>query len=182
MTSVPRCLLVPFAAVGWSLACAQSASEVSPRVEAELLRCRAIAEAIPRVACYDAITLPALMGAAATGRVATVAAATAPASGVAAPAPASAAAGDATRQFGMGDRPATPLPQSIESAIEGDFDGWAAGTRLRLANGQVWEVVDGSTAGYRLRNPKVRISRGMLGSFFLHLEGVSQSPRVRRVQ
>jgi hypothetical protein len=46
----------------------------------------------------------------------------------------------------------------------------------------VWEIVDGSTAVYRLHSPKVRVSRGLLGSYFLEIEGVAQAPRVKRVQ
>lgn len=70
----------------------------------------------------------------------------------------------------------------MESTIAGTFEGWLAGSRLRLANGQVWEIADGSSASYLLRDPKVRITRGMLGSFFMTIEGVAQSPRVRRIQ
>jgi hypothetical protein len=81
-----------------------------------------------------------------------------------------------------------PQPQqakpvdSIESSIPGRVDGWVANTRFRLANGQVWEIRDGSRAAYDLRDPKVRIVRGLSGSFFMELEGASQSPRVRRVE
>jgi hypothetical protein len=160
----------------------------------ELRRCRGIAEGQARVACYDAIPLPGVAGTAtvqATSSAASAAGTRAtpgvavssasPASAVPAAAPAVAPA-PLLRDFGLPERPVAALPQSIDSAIEGEFDGWTAGTRLRLANGQVWEIVDGSVASYRLRDPKVRVSRGLLGSFFLSIEGVAQSPRVRRVQ
>jgi hypothetical protein len=55
------------------------------------------------------------------------------------------------------------------------------GTRLKLENGQVWEVVDASKAAYSLERPAVRVSRGVLGSFFIEIQGVSRTPRVRRV-
>jgi len=51
-----------------------------------------------------------------------------------------------------------------------------------MANGQLWEVTDGSQAAYRLSDPKVRISRGISGSFFMEIQGVSQTPRVRRIE
>lgn len=143
-------------------------------VEAELRRCRGIADSLARIVCYDAIALPA------GGTAATSAPTAAPVVPTAAePAPASAAG---RRDLGLPGRPATASAGLVESSIEGEFDGWTAGARLRLANGQVWEIVDGSTASYHLRDPKVRISRGALGSFFMSVDGVSQSPRVRRAQ
>lgn len=170
------------------------ASAQSNAVEAELRRCRAIPDSLARVACYDGIALPAPAPSApgtaqapsgssgvasAAGTRAAVPAA--PPAATAAPS-AAVAASPQGRDFGLPERPVSSLPQSIESAIEGEFDGWTAGARLRLANGQVWEIVDGSTASYQLRDPKVRISRGMFGSFFISIEGVAQTPRVRRVR
>jgi hypothetical protein len=46
----------------------------------------------------------------------------------------------------------------------------------------VWEVSDGSTTAYNLRSPKVKITRGVSGTFFMAIEGVSQTPRVRRLR
>jgi len=46
----------------------------------------------------------------------------------------------------------------------------------------VWEVLDTKRVSYELDNPTVRIKRGMLGSFFMEIDGVSATPRVRRVQ
>jgi len=163
-------------------------------VEAEMKRCRAISDRQARFECYDAIVLPAaapasrgapVAGAAPAGPV--VGATAVPAAGtVGASAPtAPGAAGTSAhqhREFGLPERPVSALVQSIDSFIEGPFDGWVAGARLRLANGQVWEIVDGSSASYQLRDPKVRVSRGLLGSFFISIEGVAQSPRVRRIQ
>jgi hypothetical protein len=151
-----------------------SSAEISP-LEGELRRCRAIADSLTRVGCYDAIALPV-----ATATVSTVAASPPSApirvSGVATGA-------DPAREFGMPERPVTQSLQFIDSAFEGDFDGWTPGAKVRLANGQLWEIVDGSTASYSpTRNPKIRISRGLLGSYFMAIEGVAQKPRVRRLQ
>jgi hypothetical protein len=176
-------LAATLSAFGGGPATAQSSA-----AETELRRCRGIADVPARIACYDAIVLPDHANPRPT-QVPGANGAAGPASGRATSAPASAPAASAAatvspplRDFGLPERPATALPQSIDSVIEGDFDGWTAGARLRLANGQVWEIVDGSTASYRLRDPKVRIGRGLLGSFFISIEGVAQSPRVRRIQ
>ncbi|MGJ7917198.1 hypothetical protein ACI48D_17205 [Massilia sp. LXY-6] len=74
-------------------------------------------------------------------------------------------------------------PQSIQSTIEGDFDGWDPGAQIRLANGQVWRVVDGSSAVLSpMKNPQVKVTCNMLGTMFLEIEGTNNSPKVRRVR
>lgn len=71
----------------------------------------------------------------------------------------------------------------MESTINGRFDGWVADTRFVLANGQVWQINDGSTTAYVAQlNAKVRVTRGLLGSYFMQVEGVSQMPRVKRLR
>ncbi|MBL8343787.1 MAG: hypothetical protein JNL30_20145 [Rubrivivax sp.] len=154
-------------------------------LERDLRRCRAIADSLARIVCYDAIALP---GAGAAASAAPVPVAAAPVVGVVPPAAAPASASppvgsNAMRDFGLPERAAAQQLQFVESTIQGDFDGWTPGARVRLANGQLWEVVDGSTASYaQQRNPKVRIERGWLGSYFMNVEGVAHIPRVRRLQ
>jgi hypothetical protein len=73
--------------------------------------------------------------------------------------------------------------QAVDSHIPGEFRGWEAGSRIKLANGQVWEVADGSRGALApVIDPKVRVRRGVLGSFYLEIEGLNRSPRVRRVE
>lgn len=131
-----------------------------------LARCRGIQESAARLACYDAIPLsPATPG-------------TAPARPAAAPP----AAASEVQRFGL---PATSRPEpleAVESRIDGHFEGWYPGTRIRLANGQVWQVTDSSSRFADVDNPKVTVRRGALGSFFLDIDGVNPSPRVRRVE
>lgn len=138
-----------------------------------LQQCRAIPDAAARLACYDALPLSA-----------SPAPAAAPAS-AAAPAPAApqAAAPETPAQFGLVREaaPVVDLP-SIESTIPGHFDGWYPNRRVRLANGQVWQVADGSSRVYDLDNPKVTIRRGVLGAFYLDLSVDNWSIRVRRVE
>lgn len=144
------------------------ASALSPAIadSTALQRCRDLRDPAPRLACYDAIPLTAAPAAA----PAVAATPTAPPPGA---------------TFGLESRamPLQAVVPSIESAIEGTFDGWLPRGQLKLANGQVWEVTDGSTAAYDLKkSPKVKITRGVSGTFFMAIEGVAQTPRVRRLR
>lgn len=127
-----------------------------------LQACRAIADAGARLACYDALPLPAATPAAAPA--------------------ASAPAATAQSNFGLEAKAVQKAPDAIDSHIEGRFEGWSDKTRIKLANGQVWQVSDGSHAYLNLTNPKVRVRRGLFGAFFLDIEGTGRSPRVRRVE
>lgn len=128
-----------------------------------LQQCRAIPDPAARLACYDALPLSA----------------NAPTAVAPAPAPAP----ETPAQFGL-VREAAPVVElsTIESTIAGHFDGWYPNRRIRLANGQVWQVADGSTRMYDLDNPKVTIRRGVLGAFYLDLSVDNWSIRVRRVE
>lgn len=131
---------------------------------AALHRCRAIPEAAQRLACYDALPLPA-------GAGATAAPAAPPLGALQAPAASS---------FGL-RREAEAL-DAITSHIAGLFEGWEAGSRIRLANGQLWQVVDDSRGSYYLRDPKVTVRRAAMGTFVLDIEGAKRQPRVRRLE
>ncbi|HEY3645539.1 MAG TPA: hypothetical protein VGM16_09385 [Gammaproteobacteria bacterium] len=78
---------------------------------------------------------------------------------------------------------ASPAPDSITAHIAGEFHGWSGATRFTLDNGQVWEQIDDAvvTAG-RMTNPKVTISRGLFNSYYMSVEGVSDTVQVKRVQ
>ncbi len=86
-------------------------------------------------------------------------------------------------QFGL-SREVTPSVDlaSIESTIPGHFDGWYPRRRIRLANGQVWQVAEETTRLYELDNPKVTIRRGVLGAYYLDLSIDNRSIRVNRVE
>lgn len=133
--------------------------------DAAILTCRALADGARRLACYDAIPAGAARPAAA------------------APAP---AARTPEQDFGIETVKRQQQPEqakSIESTIPGEFAGWRPGSMIRLANGQVWRVVDDSAVELDpLRNPKVRITRNMFGTLFLQIEGTNHSAKVRRVQ
>ena len=151
-----------------------------------LLHCRTIADAAARVACYDAI--PVAPAARVEGGAAVPGATAAPAPRAVAAAPAAApAAPAANTEAGFGldtmakDR--TADLKSIESTVVGKIEGWGPTTQFKLANGQVWRVVDGSSEWFMERtNPKVVLSRNALGTIFFEVDGAKQPPRVRRIQ
>ena len=129
--------------------------------DAALLRCRGIAEPTARLACYDALALTP-SDSRKTGQDEAA----------------------KRQQFGLEDQASagiTPL-EGVESSIAGHFEGWRGNTRFQLANGQVWQVSDGSSGFHNIDNPKVRIRRGALGAFYLEIEGTNRSPRVKRLQ
>lgn len=140
--------------------------------DADLQRCRALAEPGARLACYDALAV-------APAAAAPAAPPTPPAPPVAAAAP---PAVPARPEFGFEGRIPAGAPQAVESRLPGVFEGWGPGTRFRLENGQVWQVDDGSSGVAYLRDPKVKITRGLFGTFVLEIEGKNQAPRVRRLE
>lgn len=145
----------------------------APMVEAAdtaaLQRYRAVTEAAARLACYDA--LPLVAAPAAQASTAVAAAAVTPTTPAVAPA--------AVQSFGQERR---DEPQTLSSHIAGAFEGWGPRSRITLANGQVWQVIDGSEGVYYLQNPRVTVKRALMGGFQLDIEGAKRSPRVRRVE
>ena len=136
--------------------------------DAAILKCRTLADTGARLACYDAIQL---------GAIPAVASATAT--------PAAAAPVlKKEENFGIEVKKQREAePQSITSTIPGDFQGWGPGSQIRLANGQVWRITDGSEAILpRRRDARVTIERNLFGTLFLKVEGSNNSAKVRRVQ
>ncbi|WP_020656132.1 hypothetical protein [Massilia niastensis] len=131
--------------------------------DAAILKCRTLADTPARLACYDAIPVGAQAGAAPV---------------------AAAPVRTPEQSFGLEvSRLREEQPKAIVSTIKGDFEGWGPGTQFRLANGQVWRVVDGSEAVLpRSSNPKVTIERNVFGTLFLKVDGSNNSAKVRRVQ
>jgi len=169
-----------------SLALALLASSLAHAIDdSAFARCRGIADTANRLACYDA--LPMNVTPAATQAPPIAAPKAAPAKPSSQPPAASAPAAPqqqaAAQSFGMENRaPEVELPTTMQSTIPGHFEGWGPKARIKLANGQVWQIADDSQAYFNLDNPKVVIRRGMMGGFFLEVEDSNRSPRVRRVQ
>lgn len=128
-------------------------------------RCRALTDTGARLACYDAIPLGELAKPAVAGVATPVAAAAPPAS-----------------WFGLERKSPNHETDLVESQIDGLFEGWEARTLIRLANGQVWQIADGSNGAYLLKSPKVKVRRGALGAFYMEFAGANKAPRVQRLQ
>ena len=126
--------------------------------DAALLACRGMADASARLACYDALVVTT--GEDKARQVET----------------------GQREQFGLGRPPGTAALEAIESHIPGHFEGWGPGTSIRLANGQVWQVNDGSSGINYVENPKVRVRHGVFSAYYLEIEGTNRSPRVTRLQ
>ncbi len=153
--------------------------------DAGVLKCRALADAAKRLACYDAIDVsvaapvtkasaPASAGVVASST--TVPAKASPAS--AAPtSPASPAA-----EFGLPPKQTAVGVDRIETSIKGYFDSWQQGSRIRLANGQLWQVTDDSRGLCDCTDRKVVVTRGAFGTYFLEIEGKGNAPRVKRLE
>lgn len=137
--------------------------------DASLLRCRAIADLGQRFTCYEAIPV-------AQKTAPAVASAKAGAPG-AAPVLAGAAAEQA---FGKPvDKNAL---KSFDSVIPGKFEGLAPNQLITLANGQVWRIVDDSSAPVSGFNLKVKVERNFIGTTFMVIEGTNTSPKIKRVK
>jgi len=96
------------------------------------------------------------------------------------PAPAASAAPRAGWLSKVTLKPGTAVEyETVETALVGDFSGWSVGTLFTLSNGQRWRVVNGSYVAPKDSTPrKVRIVPGVLGSFFLEIEGIRSRPKV----
>lgn len=131
--------------------------------DAAILQCRTLTDTGARLACYDAIQVGA------RPQIATAAAAP---------------ARSKEENFGIeAKKQREAEPQSITSTIAGDFQGWGPSSQIRLANGQVWRIIDGSEAVLApMRNPQVTIKRNVFGTLFLKVEGTNSSAKVRRVE
>jgi len=154
--------------------------------ETSLQRCRAIADTMARVACYDALAdaarvpVPPAKPAAPAAPAPLAGATKATATPAMAAAVAPARTGEAA--FGLPETRQPDRVESVQSMLSTSFSGWGPNSRIRLDNGQVWLVIDGSSVVLPEGARKVAVKRGALGSFYLDIEGLKTSPRVRRVE
>ena len=146
--------------------------------DAALLKCRQLEDGPLRLSCYNAIPLSGNKPVPAASAVSGAATATAAAlPGTAASAGSAAAQPDLVQEFG---RQKTTQLEAIESSIVGEFDGWVPNQRIRLANGQVWRIADGSDESMSVTNPKVKLERGAMGAIYMDIDGSRVAPRVKR--
>ena len=94
-----------------------------------------------------------------------------------------AAATPTNPSFAVKPLSAPTAQETLQSHIVGRFEGWKANSTITLANGQVWQITDGSSAYFpRLSDPKVRIRTGMFGALYFEVEGENHMARVRRIK
>lgn len=73
--------------------------------------------------------------------------------------------------------------EPITSALQGEFRGFGKARKFVLANGQEWEQSDDTVlSGVRKTNPTVSISPGLLGVWYLRVDGVNTRAKVRRTK
>ncbi|CCP17973.1 hypothetical protein SMRA8_3620 [Stenotrophomonas maltophilia RA8] len=71
--------------------------------------------------------------------------------------------------------------EPITGALQGEFRGFGKGRVYVLDNGQEWEQTDTtSVVGVRKQSPKVSIKPGVMGVWYMKVEGVNSQPKVRR--
>jgi len=95
---------------------------------------------------------------------------------------AAAPARTAEAAFGLPESRRPDAVDAVHSTVGPRFSGWGPNSRIRLANGQVWQVTDGTSVELPEGPRKVSVKRGALGSYYLDFEGLNTSPRVRRVE
>jgi hypothetical protein len=140
--------------------------------------CRNLADDGDRLACYDAAFGRDSVNEVAASR--TDAATEAPAEAETDTTPEN----SAVAEFG-----AEQVEQRIdhlEARLAGDFTGWTGNTKFRLDNGQVWEQTKNYIPNYEPREPisqpRVTISRGLMGSYNLRVDGVKRIVQVKRIK
>jgi len=82
-----------------------------------------------------------------------------------------------------GLRNATSADGEIVSRIQGEFKGWSGRTRFVLENGQVWEgLADSGSLSVNLVDPVVRIKKGLIGTWYLKVDGYNATAKVQRIK
>ena len=75
------------------------------------------------------------------------------------------------------------IKDPIESTVVGEFKGFSKGRTYTLANGQEWEQTDSVTLpGVRKNSPKTKIKPGLIGVWYMQIEGYNTQAKVRRVK
>ena len=170
MTGVKQVFLISAA-----LCLCQGAAWAGPREEAAaaMARCDAIADNAAWLDCHEKAT--------AQMRAALAANPSRPVP------PAQAAAS----RFGADDLPArpranAPAPKKLTARVESISFSKNGYFTLQLDNGQWWRQIDGDTNYARFRTPanrnRITIEHGFLGSYNLHIQGLSQGYKVNRIR
>ena len=77
--------------------------------------------------------------------------------------------------------PASGGAQTIESYIDGDFEGWSGETIFKLDNAQIWQQASYSYTYHYAYRPKVLIYRSG-ATYKMQVEGLSGTISVKRLK
>lgn len=73
--------------------------------------------------------------------------------------------------------------EAILTRLVGDYDGWTGKTVFKLENGQIWQQASGGQRFDDTRTaPGVKIYPGMMGAYWLEIEGVRERVKVKPVK
>ncbi|OAX55966.1 hypothetical protein [Xanthomonas graminis] len=73
--------------------------------------------------------------------------------------------------------------EPIESTLVGTFSGFSKGRHYVLANGQEWEQTEAaSLASVRRNAPKVKITPGIMGAWYMQIDTYNTRAKVRRIK
>lgn len=73
--------------------------------------------------------------------------------------------------------------EPIKATLVGEFSGFGKGRQYTLDNGQVWEQTDDArAAGVRKQAPAVQITPGLMGVWYLQIDGLNTRAKVRRTK
>lgn len=73
--------------------------------------------------------------------------------------------------------------EPIRSTISGKFNGFGKGRNFVLDNGQQWEQTDDAQlSGASRQAAKVKITPGMMGVWYMQIEGFNTRAKVKRVK
>lgn len=76
-----------------------------------------------------------------------------------------------------------PGSDIIVSRLSGTFTGWSGDTEFKLENGQIWEQNNDSILSIAaIPNPQIMITKGVFNAYYLSVNGVMGSVRVRLVK
>lgn len=73
--------------------------------------------------------------------------------------------------------------EPLESRLVGEFRGWRRGTVFELENGQRWQHVEGEDyVTPPMAPPRVKITPGAFGTFWMKIEGVNAHVKVKPIK
>lgn len=83
-----------------------------------------------------------------------------------------------------GLRAQEPAPAtSFRSRVDGDWEGWKEGAAVKLVNGQVWQQVETVFWEHNFKTePSITVALGADGAWYMAVDGMSRSVRVKRVR